>query len=64
MKRVSPEVQDLLRSIPGIGDISSAVLIAYVGDINRFSSPGSSLPIVAWHVGSMKAEHRSKERAS
>jgi transposase len=39
MKRVSPEVQDLLRSIPGIGDISSAVLIAYVGDINRFSSP-------------------------
>jgi transposase len=34
-----PETQALLRSIPGIGVFSAAALVAFVGDINRFSSP-------------------------
>ena len=33
------ETQKLLRSIPGIGVSSAATLVAYVGDIKRFSSP-------------------------
>jgi transposase len=34
-----PDTQKLLRSIPGIGKVSAAALIATVGDISRFSSP-------------------------
>lgn len=34
-----PQTQELLRSIPGIGKLSAAALVAYIGDINRFSSP-------------------------
>jgi len=36
---VAPETQALLRSIPGIGALSAASLVAYVGDIRRFGSP-------------------------
>jgi len=36
---VDPKTQDLLRSIPGIGALSAASLVAYVGDIQRFASP-------------------------
>jgi transposase len=39
MVAVLPETQTLLRSIPGIGALSAAALVAYVGDINRFDSP-------------------------
>lgn len=39
MAAVLPDTQALLRSIPGIGALSAAALVAYVGDINRFSSP-------------------------
>lgn len=35
----APATQYLLRSIPGIGPISAASLVAHVGDIHRFSSP-------------------------
>lgn len=35
----APDVQSLLRSIPGIGPVSAAMLVAYIGDIRRFSSP-------------------------
>jgi transposase len=35
----APATQYLLRSIPGIGVISAASLVAHVGDIRRFSSP-------------------------
>lgn len=31
--------QRLLRSIPGVGKVTAAALVAYVGDISRFSSP-------------------------
>ena len=31
--------QKLLRSIPGVGVVTAAALVAYIGDINRFSSP-------------------------
>jgi transposase len=34
-----PTTQALLRSIPGVGIFTAAALVAYVGDINRFSSP-------------------------
>ncbi len=34
-----PETQALLRSIPGVGAITAATLVAFVGDISRFSSP-------------------------
>jgi transposase len=37
--RYEPETQRLLRSIPGIGMLTAAALIAYVGNINRFASP-------------------------
>jgi transposase len=33
-----PDTQKLLRSIPGIGITTAATLVAYIGDINRFSS--------------------------
>lgn len=36
---VAPTTQTLLRSIPGIGALSAASLVAYVGDIRRFPSP-------------------------
>jgi len=36
---VVPETQKLLRSIPGVGAVSAACLVAYVGDIQRFASP-------------------------
>lgn len=39
MKLLVPETQLLLRSIPGIGITASALLVAYIGDISRFSSP-------------------------
>ncbi|MDE1871825.1 MAG: IS110 family transposase [Candidatus Micrarchaeota archaeon] len=35
----APHTQHLLRSIPGIGAISAASLVAYIGDIHRFSTP-------------------------
>ena len=33
------DTQELLRSIPGIGKVTAAALVAYIGDIRRFSSP-------------------------
>jgi transposase len=38
MKSFFPEIQKLLSSIPGIGPISSAVLVAQIMDISRFPS--------------------------
>lgn len=38
MAKCVPETQKLLRSIPGVGKVSAATLVAYVGDIKRFSS--------------------------
>jgi transposase len=35
----STDTQKLLQSIPGIGKVASASLVAYIGDIHRFSSP-------------------------
>jgi transposase len=35
----APETQQLLRSIPGIGILSAAALVAYIVDIKRFASP-------------------------
>lgn len=35
----SPATQHLLQSIPGIGPVSAAALVAHIGDIRRFSSP-------------------------
>jgi transposase len=34
-----PQTQTLLRSIPGVGVLTAAMLVAFVGDIRRFSSP-------------------------
>lgn len=34
-----PETQMLLRSIPGIGVLTAAALVAFVGDVERFSTP-------------------------
>lgn len=39
MAEYSKDTQTLLQSIPGIGKVSSAALVAYIGDIRRFSSP-------------------------
>lgn len=39
MAQTEKDTQTLLQSIPGIGPICSAALIAHVGDIHRFSSP-------------------------
>lgn len=39
MAKYVPETQTLLRSIPGVGKVSAATLVAYVGDIKRFSTP-------------------------
>lgn len=34
-----PATQHLLRSIPGIGVLTAAALVAFIGDVSRFSSP-------------------------
>jgi transposase len=39
MKAYAPETQKLLRSIPGIGTVCSAALVAGIGDIRRFPNP-------------------------
>jgi len=39
MDTYASETQKLLRSIPGIGKVTAATLVAYVDDIRRFSSP-------------------------
>ena len=39
MSRYVPDTQKLLRTIPGIGALSAAALVAHVGDITRFESP-------------------------
>lgn len=39
MAAVAEETQTLLRTIPGIGAVSAAGLVAYIGDIRRFGSP-------------------------
>jgi transposase len=39
MKNYASDTQKLLRSIPGIGKVTAAALVAYIGDINRFESP-------------------------
>ena len=39
MEEYATDTQKLLRSIPGIGRVSAASLVAYIGDIKRFSSP-------------------------
>lgn len=38
MKEYIPTTQKLLQSIPGVGPVSAATLIASIGDIKRFSS--------------------------
>ena len=39
MTNYEPETQELLRSIPGIGQTTAGTLVAFIGDINRFASP-------------------------
>lgn len=39
MALVAPDTQALLRSIPGVGAVSAASLVAHVGDARRFPSP-------------------------
>jgi transposase len=39
MSQYLPEIQKLLRSIPGIGVTSAGALVAYIGDIKRFDRP-------------------------
>jgi len=39
MQTYALETQSLLKSIPGIGKTTAAVLVAFVGDVNRFSKP-------------------------
>lgn len=38
-KLYARDTQNLLRSIPGVGAVTAAALAAYIGDIDRFSSP-------------------------
>lgn len=38
MDMYAPETQKLLRSIPGVGKVTAAALVAHIGDIRRFSS--------------------------
>lgn len=38
-KETRSDTQVLLQSIPGIGPVCAAALVAYIGDIDRFSSP-------------------------
>jgi len=39
MKEYEKETQKLLRSIPGVGKVSAAVLVSFIGNIHRFDSP-------------------------
>jgi len=39
MSNYEEETQALLRSIPGVGKVSACALVAFIGDINRFSTP-------------------------
>ncbi len=39
MGEYAAETQELLRSIPGIGKVTAASLVAYIGDIRRFATP-------------------------
>jgi len=39
MSKYASPTQTLLRSIPGVGKVTAATLVAYIGDIHRFSSP-------------------------
>ena len=39
MRAYEPETQKLLRSIPGIGMTTAATLVAFVGTVERFSTP-------------------------
>ena len=50
----APATQYLLRSIPGIGPLSAACLVAHVGDIRRFPSPENWL-----HIGLDCRVHQS-----
>jgi len=38
-RKHEPDTQHLLRSIPGVGPLVAAAIIAYVGSVHRFSSP-------------------------
>lgn len=39
LERYAPETQQLLRSIPGVGSVTAATLVAFVGTVERFSTP-------------------------
>lgn len=39
MAKYASGTQKLLRTIPGVGKVTAASLVAYIGDIQRFSSP-------------------------
>src|SRR5713226_7412180 len=39
MRGYETETQELLRSIPGVGSTTAAILVAFIGDINRFAMP-------------------------
>lgn len=39
LKKTQSDIQILLQSIPGIGPICSAALVAHIGDIHRFDHP-------------------------
>lgn len=39
MAMILPDDQILLRSIPGIGAVTAAMLVAHIGDIGRFDAP-------------------------
>lgn len=39
LRNYAKPTQALLRSIPGIGQVTAAALVAYIGDVSRFSSP-------------------------
>jgi transposase len=39
MRGYEMETQELLRSIPGVGSTTAAILVAFIGDINRFATP-------------------------
>jgi transposase len=39
MRGYETETQELLRSIPGVGSTTAAILVAFIGDIHRFATP-------------------------
>jgi transposase len=39
MATFAPETQKLLQTIPGVGKVSSMLLVAHIGDITRFDTP-------------------------